>query len=93
MIRCQENESDKNKPDDEEVVRQAVAEQGKKGPVEEQNSDTEQKDPDITFHHSRPFPPTGKGYTITNHRRIPYGKQALGGCTIAINDLDFVMYI
>jgi hypothetical protein len=49
-MRCQENEPDKNEPDDEEVVRQTVTENIKKGPAEEQNAKTEQKDPDITFH-------------------------------------------
>jgi hypothetical protein len=49
-MRCQKNEPDKNEPDNKEVIGQAVTEDREKGPDEEQNTKTEQKDPDITFH-------------------------------------------
>jgi hypothetical protein len=49
-MRCQKNETDKNEPDNKEVIGQAVTEDIEKGPAEQQNAKTEQKDPDITFH-------------------------------------------
>jgi hypothetical protein len=49
-MRCQKNEPDKNEPDNKKVIGQAVMEYIEKGPAEEQNAKTEQKDPDIAFH-------------------------------------------
>jgi hypothetical protein len=91
-MRCQENEPDKNEPDDEEVVRQTVTEDIEKGPAEEQNAKTKQKDPDITFHTFTFLSPIGSRYTITNYLQIPYGKEP-STTTPAIYDLDFVIYI